>query len=127
MDVKIYSVESAGFSIVEGMPAKLLVNAAGTVNSTGWTDGRLVPWMYTSKPADGMINFEFIAATPSGLAMLDMSRITGQGLVELDGWIKGIRVHASAGSLEFRLSDSAYEDKAPVELPGDAIAWKWNV
>lgn len=127
MEAKIYSVESACYCIAETMPAQLSIQASGTVNSTDWTNGTLIPWTYVTQPTDGMVDFEFIATAPSGLAMWDMSPITGHGLVEMDDWIKGIRIHTSNGDLEIMLFDSRYEEKIPINSPEGSIPWPWNV
>ncbi len=124
MDAKIYSVESVCFHIDKSNPPQLVVHAAGKVNSSGWSLGRLVPWIYVVRPADGILDFEFIAKAPSGFVLWVISPIEGLGRVTLEDWIKGVRVHTATNKLEAMLSDEACSVEGRL-LVGDAFPWPW--
>jgi len=107
MDAKVYSVGKICFHIEKSNPPQLVVSAEGRVNSSGWTNGRLVPGT-AEKPADGILDFDFIAAAPSGRFVLQViSPISGMGSVAFQDWMKGIRVHSSTNQLEVLLTDAS--------------------
>ena len=107
MDTKILSVEKACFHLTKSNPPQLVIQAVGTVNSTGWSDGRLLPWMYIRQPPDGIIDFEFVAKAPSGFVLWVLAPIEGIGAVPLQPWIKGFRIHAATNELEVMLSEKS--------------------
>jgi len=107
MEAKVYSVQSAFFHISNNNPPLLMVTAAGQVNSTGWSDGKLIPWVYVDQPADGIQDFDFVATAPSGEVLWVMRPIVGEGTIELADWIKGVRIHASSNKIEVMLDDAS--------------------
>lgn len=104
---EVYSVESVCFHINKSNPAQLIVQAVGTVNSSGWSGGTLEPATYIEPPQDGIQDFTFFAAPPSGIVLWIMSPITGDGGIELFDWVKGIRVTASGKSVVTMLDDTS--------------------
>ena len=105
MDAKVYSVESVCFNINKINPPQVVVAANGTVNSTGWSDGRLVPWIYVTPPSDGIQDFDFIAKTPDGIVLWRMTPIPGSAIMEMPSWLKGVRVHAVTNAVEAKADD----------------------
>jgi len=107
MDAKVYSVSKVYFHINKSNPPQLVVNAHGQVNSSCWSNGRLIPWMYVNKPADGVQDYDFVATAPHGKVLWLVSPIAGDGAVMLEDWMKGIRVHASSNKSEVMLDDAS--------------------
>lgn len=122
MDAKIYSVEKASFDIKKSNPPQLVINAAGTVNSSGWKNARrLVPWIYyTHEPADGIQDFEFIAIAPTGPVLRLMSPITSDAVITQEDWMKGFRIHTLTNKIEVMLDDSNCHENAKVMAENDA-------
>lgn len=121
MDAKVYSVEKVCIHVNKSNPAELVVVAGGTVNSSGWSNGRLVPHVYIHPPADGVQDFDFIAEAPSGFVLWWMAPIAGSGRILLTDWMKGARVHASSNTSEALLSDPA----CVVEASGNGGTYPW--
>lgn len=107
MEAKIYSVQTGCFHINKSNPPQLVVNAAGQVNSSGWSNGKLLPWVYVVPPADGIQDFDFVATAPSGIVLWVISPIGGEGTIELENWMKGVRIHTSSNSIEVMLDDKS--------------------
>lgn len=105
MEAKIYSVKSACLFINKSKPPQIVVGAEGTVNSTGWTNGRLLPWIYVNPPTDGILDLDFIADKPSGIVIWLWSKIGGSIQMEMPKWLKGVRIHTSNNKLEAMLDD----------------------
>lgn len=103
MDAKILSVESANYHVTADDPPQLVIHAMGTVDSTGWSDGRLLPWMYIQEPDDGIIDLEFVATAPSGFVLWTLSPVEGIGKLTLQPWIQGFRIHTSTNHLVVKL------------------------
>lgn len=105
MKAKIYSVKSASFHINKSNPPQLEIVAVGEVNSTGWSDGQLTPWVYVVPPKDGIQDFDFVASAPRGIVLWVITPIVGYGTFELDSWVKGFRIHTSSSSITVMLED----------------------
>lgn len=105
VETKVFSVESANFHINKTNPPQLVVTAAGHVNSSGWSFGRLIPWIYVDRPADGIQDFDFVATAPTGIVLTVISPISGDGSIELQDWMTGIRVHSSTSRIEVLFED----------------------
>lgn len=107
MEAKIYSVQDAYFHINKTNPPQLVVSSSGQVNSSGWSGGKLVPWIYVTQPADGIQDFDFIATAPDGIVLWVMSSISGSGTIELENWMKGVSIHGSNNNVEVMLDDDS--------------------
>jgi hypothetical protein len=106
MHTKVYSVEVIEFALLKSNPPQLLVSAFGTVNSGGWSDGRLVPWIYVQPPPDGIWDFDFIGDAPQGNTIMPMLPFFGSTIMEsIPPGFKGVRVHASANNLVKQAAD----------------------
>lgn len=104
---KVSSVNTLCFSLNKSNPIKLSVSALGSVNSSGWTSGALIPAVYVTTPADGIQDFDFVAVPPAGIVLWIISPISGDGTIELEDWMRGVRVHAATGSLTALLSETS--------------------
>ncbi|OED49252.1 hypothetical protein AB838_07785 [Rhodobacteraceae bacterium (ex Bugula neritina AB1)] len=98
----VFSVsEILDITLFRTIPARLFVRAGGEVNSSGWSNGVLVPRVYVTPPADCIQEFDFLAAAPSGAVFWALSPILGEGwLEELPDWAIGIRVIAETNAAE---------------------------
>ncbi|EOU3287236.1 hypothetical protein ACNVJQ_005132 [Vibrio harveyi] len=121
MEAKIYSVSSACFHLNKSNPPQLIISAAGQVNSSGWNNGRLVPWIYVAPPSDGIQDFDFIATSPEGVVLWMLMPISGQGTIELPGWATGVRIHSSSNKVEVNLDDANcavdFRAVSPIAVP----------
>lgn len=108
MPTKIYAVEDVQLAILKTYPPTLRIVSTGLVNSGGWSDGKLIPYVYVMPPPDGIYDFDFVATPPCGIAIQVILPITAS-----HHWraypqdLKGVRIHASAGSLEARLDGAS--------------------
>lgn len=105
MDAKVSSVESVCLNVNKSNPPQLVAAAKGLVNSSGWSDGRLVPWLYVMPPEDGIQDFDFIAKSPDGMVLWVELPITASLVMEMPGWLKGVRVHAATNAMEAKVGD----------------------
>ena len=77
-----------------------LITAAGTVTTTGWSDGQLEPYIYVQPPPDGIWDFVFIAEPPSGPAGDVISPIAANYFWLLGSFqLKGVRIHSATNSI----------------------------
>jgi hypothetical protein len=80
-------------------PRTLLIAAAGTVPTTGWSNPQLSPYIYITPPQDGIWDFAFVADAPTGPALDVITRVETQ--YRWDDFppdLAGVRVHASTNS-----------------------------
>lgn len=105
MSEKVYSVESIRFSLNKAKPPQLIVQAIGTVPTSGWSNGRLEPVLHVEKPADGIQEFKFVATPPQSIVLQVLTPIEGIGGIPLQDWTIGIRVLALSNSREIAISD----------------------
>lgn len=113
---KVYSVDEVRLDILESNPPQLVINARGQVNSTGWTDGHLVPVQYVQPPPDGIWDVTFVARPPDGVVLWVFQPIQAAPL----HWgpfdpkeLKGIRVTAETNEIVKRLDDSDCKRSEP--------------
>lgn len=104
---KIYEVNEVLLQINKTNPPFLSIIAIGTVSSTGWTNSRLVPFIYIAPPKDGIYEFDFVAETPTGTALDVLMPISTAGeWHEYPKDLKGIRVYASSNEKTIMLEGS---------------------
>jgi len=116
---KIYSVSFVSAVLSKG---KLSIKADGWTNTSGWKHGQLSPWSYVLPPLDGVIDFDFLAEQPTGIVLQTFTEIEAKFETETTETVKGVRIHASQGSLE-----------VPVNVRGakvaggddDHLPWPW--
>ncbi|WP_157538870.1 hypothetical protein [Hydrogenophaga flava] len=119
MDAMVLSVETVIFNQTKSLPPLMLLHARGTVNTGGWTNGRLSPHVYVTPPADGIWDFSFIAAMPTGPSIQVCSTIESEVLMlSAPAWCKGVRVHASVNSIETSTA-------MPELVPASLVSMNW--
>ena len=91
----------------------LTVTATGTVNSGGWRDPQLSPYIYVTPPADGIQVFDLIASPPPSDAIVTWGFVPVTATItgHLAPWVKGVRVQASTNEQEVMI------DGLPDDLP----------
>lgn len=107
MNQHISSVQTVCFSINKSTPPQLSVSAAGTVKSSGWRGGALIPRVYISPPQDRIQEFDFVAEAPSGIVLWVTSPIAGDGKIQLEQWMEGVRVYSATNLVSALLSEAA--------------------
>ncbi len=99
MDAKVFSIQEVSLGFTPSVPPSVIIGAAGTAPTSGWSNGRLIPRVYVIPPEDGLWDFDFIATTPSGIALQKLTPISSTPFVaKVPEWFKGARVHASTNS-----------------------------
>lgn len=101
----IYSVQSIDQIVIHRThPPTLHMSATGTVRSSGWSNGRLVPRVYVTPPADGIMEFDFVAIPPDGVVLWWMAPITAPISGEIvPTWARGFRLVAETNEIEHLL------------------------
>jgi hypothetical protein len=104
---KIFRVDTVTIHILKTNPPILAIQASGTVGSSGWKNGKLIPYIYVKPPADGIYEFDFVAEQPSGITLPVLLPITAEGQWEnFPPTLKGIRVYSSTNNSVAMLSDA---------------------
>ncbi len=128
---RIYKITKISVSIIKTIPPKLAIGCDGQVASSGWSHGRLEPRIYVMPPADGIMDFDFIADPPTGINMPVITPISVTEIIDRDPshfWgkgkpLKGVRIHASANKLTKEL-----DYQKAMELSGGGIdPWPWSL
>lgn len=103
---EVYSVQDVYFHINKSNPPQLVVHAIGMASTSGWTNGKLSSRQYVTPPADGIQDFDFVATPPAGIALQVLSPISGDGEIQMENWMQGVRVHAKSNNMTVMLSAS---------------------
>ena len=99
MTRKILAVLDVRLAIEKSNPPNIFI-VAREVNTTGWSDGQLVPFTYTTPPDDGIYEFDFVAKPPSGIFGQMISPINSEYVWHnFPNDVKGIRIYASRNSI----------------------------
>lgn len=105
MERKVLRVDQIELAILKSNPPQLSITAIGIVSTPGWRNPRLVEYIYVQPPPDGIYDFDFIAEAPE----VPVPQVP-QPVITTHVWsgrideLKGVRVHASANSMEKILS-----------------------
>ena len=107
MEARVYEINEVHVEwLVQDVslwPPAITISALGRANSTGWTQSKLVPWMLTMAPADGVLDFDFIATAPTGFAHFTISRIGAVITLPVPQWLAGVRVHSATNAVAANL------------------------
>lgn len=79
---------------------RIVVNALGSVSTSGWSDIQLSPVFYIDPPADGIWDFDLIGDAPAGPVLDVILPVAASATFPCPDWVKGVRVHAQNGSME---------------------------
>jgi hypothetical protein len=81
--------------------SRVLIEAEGTVPTSGWTDPELSAYVYVKPPADGIYEFDFCATPPVGIVSEVITDVTARPyIMEAPENFRGVRVYASLNKLE---------------------------
>lgn len=108
MSTHVSEIKDVQVNLLKSNPPVYAVGALGVVPSSGWTNPVLAPRFYAGGvPADGVIDFDFLASPPKDFANWVMTPIVGKITLQgLPDSIKGVRIHAAGGSsIERMLKD----------------------
>lgn len=143
MHALVLSVTDVNAAMTKSLPPYLMLNVAGSVPTTGWTNPELVPAVYFVEPADGIWDFQFIAERPTGIVNQVVTNISASCSVVLPRWCRGVRIAASTNRVVQPLFSGESEgEKEALEVasfdaenglestvaerdPGDA--WPWLI
>lgn len=94
---KVMSVEEVTVRAAEGKPAQITIEAAGTVNSGGWSKPAL---RQVESAAAGQLAFELVASAPPPDAIVTMALVTLKASITVDkpANYTGVEVSAKSNS-----------------------------
>ncbi len=98
---KILKVKDIELSILKTNPPILKIKCEGEVNSSGWNNAQLIPYVYITPPADGIYEFDFVADEPNGPSSDVIGDI--KAIYEWQSFptdLNGVRVFASQNNEE---------------------------
>jgi hypothetical protein len=102
MSTKIHKVDIVELQFLKRNPPQLIVEANGTVSTTGWESPELI--MLEIAPVDGIYQFDFCATPPTGIVPQVLMPISGSYVFEkIPEDIKGVQIHASSNSIVKKL------------------------
>ena len=103
--VKVYEITAVRLTRYRSVPPKLLIEVEATTRTSGYTDPKLVEYIYVPPPLDGVYDFDCIATPPASVSSDVISPISVSHVMEpMPGDLKGVRIHASNNSMEALLS-----------------------
>jgi hypothetical protein len=97
---RVATVENVIAIKVDLFGQRLLINAVGTVPTSGWSDVRLNPVFYIDPPADGIWDFDLIGDPPVGPVLTVSLPVSATGTFSCPDWVRGVRVRAENGVIE---------------------------
>lgn len=104
--VKVMEVTDVMLSIFKTHPPTLYIHAEGLVPTPGYTNARLVPYVYVQFPPDGIWDFDFVADKPTGIVQQVISPVAASYMWhDFPAELKGVRIHASHNTIEKNISE----------------------
>ncbi|MGB3177370.1 MAG: hypothetical protein WBH14_11560 [Albidovulum sp.] len=116
-------IDKVYYATLRSEPPTHLVSAVGTVPTTGWTDGSLVPYVYVTPPKDGIQDFAFEAALPDGIVIPVESTITANWEGLLPAWVVGVRVRGATNDIVEMFVENGGNAYVEFGLRGGEIPW----
>lgn len=95
VEKKVMSVEEVTVRAAEGKPTQITIEAAGMVNSGGWSNPALRP---VRAAAEGTLTFEFVARPPGGPATMALAPIKASITVEKPAGYREVQVIAQTNT-----------------------------
>jgi len=129
----VYQVNRVTVSLSQSNPQRLSITARGVVPTPGWRQPELIPYVYITPPADGILDFNFIAEPPDETVGQVLSPIVAtfptadspisargvgtspQGLGTSPMWVRGVRIHASENTKEALVGEGPKEGRVFVK------------
>lgn len=98
---QLYAVTSLQIIINRQFPPSLDIQATGEAVSTGFTEIRLEPFLYTTPPADGIYEFSLTGVAPFEEQVPGNTSVAASYYWEsFPEDLRGIRVHADSNNIE---------------------------
>jgi hypothetical protein len=111
---KILEITSVKLSVLESFPAKLQIDAFGTVPTGGWSNPRLIPHVHIQPPPDGIYGFDFVADPPHSPATEVISPVAVSDVWENSPeGVEGVRIHAAENSKTALLAGAGQPHRQP--------------
>ena len=102
---KVIAVE---IKILKSIPVQWSITVYGIVNSGGWSNPGLYPRFYIDFPQDGILDLDFMAMPPDGIAIQPILPIVAQIVwPNPPDYVKGVRIHSASNHLESLVSDAS--------------------
>jgi Dyp-type peroxidase family len=97
---KIFEVTEVELVIEKKNPPILIITAEGKVNTSGWSNGKLIPFIYILPPVDGIYEFDFVADEPTGVTLQVISKIISQSFIwnDFPKELNGVKIYSSSNS-----------------------------
>ena len=106
-------------------PKLTVVRVTGLVSSAGWSGPQLVPFFY-GKPADDILDLQFIAASPEQSQKAEgFMPISAEFELAPDAPFKGVRVRAAGNALELKAMTGTAAAQIKVSDCKDCIGKKF--
>ncbi|MDB6000965.1 MAG: hypothetical protein JWP52_2664 [Rhizobacter sp.] len=119
MQAKFLTVDSVTLNRIDSTQPLLIIQAKGTVPTSGWHNAVLTPYVYLNPPADGIWDFDLSAFAPNGLVLKVTTPLETQAAaLPLPAWCKGVRVHASTNSVEAEIGEARVDTADMVKVGG---------
>jgi len=127
--IRILEVTDVQVQILKSKPPQLIIAAAGTVPTSGWNNGALIPWRYIRVPDNKIQDFDFVATPPNGVVLEVIRPISAQihGEVDIENYwgpgvaLAGIQIHARNNSWLFELNGGS------LLATSNPVPWPWII
>ncbi|MFN3652390.1 MAG: hypothetical protein ACK47B_22670 [Armatimonadota bacterium] len=104
----VYEVTKVELALRRTNPPTLDIRAKGRVRTLNWSDPELARRIYITPPADGIQEFDFVAAPPTGPTGPTVSPVDAVAeMLDLPSWLVGVRVIAETNSHEVPLPEAS--------------------
>ena len=100
----LYAARTACLEVLQVKPVQLQITVKGESSTSGWTAADLVARTYEVPPPDGILDLDFTATPPTGIALTVISPIGVKTQIDAPEWLKGVRIHSKSGALELPLN-----------------------
>lgn len=113
MHALVLSVSDVSATMTNGSPHFLMLHVTGLVPTTGWSEGQLVPAVYSGAPDKGVWDWYFMALRPTGIVSQVRAPIAATLTVELPQWCRAVRICASTNAIEQALFAGQHPNGSP--------------
>ena len=101
----IYAGRQACLEVLKVHPMRLQLTAKGEASTSGWSAPDLIARTYEVSPEDGILDLDFTATRPTGIALTVISPISVKVQITAPEWLKGVRIHSNTTALELPLNN----------------------
>ena len=96
--IQLFSISSIELALLKSDPPQLSITVAGLATTSGWSDPELKP-MEKTLSADGILDLNFVAKPPSGIALQALTPIVASVIWEDDvERLIGVKVYSRSGN-----------------------------